>query len=153
MKFGISREEDSEARNSSHEVQEFVNKLSDFIESIDYGSGVEHFTVGLVVIKSRPGYEDWFKQRKPQFKKAQKVKGLDGCSTFELKNYYSYDIKLADDEIDEFVKSGKLAIKIFCKRFIESLSNFESPSMKKRDFDLAKFRRDVIQFVDERINA
>ncbi len=69
-------------------------------------------------------------------------------SVIELCNCYSYNIKLSDDEIDKFITSGESAIQVFCQRFISSLTNFESPSMKKRDFDLRAFRDDVQNFID-----
>ena len=147
MEFGIGMEIDSEASTSAIAVQDFVKLLAEYIRSRNYGAGVDHFTIGLVVIRSRPGYENWFKQRKSRFQKTQKIQMLDK-SVVELHNCYSYDIKLSDDEIDEFVASTESAINIFCKRFVSSLSNFESPSMKKRDFNLLAFRNDVQNFID-----
>lgn len=147
MEFGIGMEIDEEASASASAVQAFANSLEEFIRSRNYGAGVERFTIGLVVIKTRPGYENWFKQRKPRFQKIQKIQMLDQ-SVVELHNCYSYDIKLSDDEIDKFIASGESAIQLFCQRFISSLINFESPSMKKRDFDLRAFRDDVQSFID-----
>ncbi len=147
MEFGIGMEIDNEASTSAHAVQDFVKRLAEYIRSRNYGAGVEHFTIGLVAIKSTPGYENWFKERKPRFQKIQKIRMLNQ-SVVELHNCYSYDIKFADDEIDEFVASTEVAIKLFCKKFISSLSNFESPSMKNRDFNLLSFRKDVQSFID-----
>ena len=73
MDFGIGMEIDKEASKSSYYVHSFVDRLSEFIRTRYYGSGIEHFTIGLVVIRSSPGYEDWFKQRKPRFRKVQKT--------------------------------------------------------------------------------
>ena len=147
MEFGIGVEIEQEACESCSYVHAFVDRLAEFIRTRDYGSAVEHFTIGLVVIRLRPGYEDWFKQRKPRFRKVEKLQMSDQ-SVVEFHNCYSYDIKLSDDEIDQFVVSGESAIKLFCQRFISSLANFESPSMKKRDFDLRAFREDVQGFIN-----
>jgi len=147
MEFGIGMEIEKEASKSGSYVHSFVDHLSEFIRARYYGSGIEHFTIGLVVIRSRPGYEDWFKQRKPRFRKIQKLKMPNGAVT-ELHNCYSYDIKLSDAEIDRFIASGESALKLFCQKFISSLITFESPSMKKRDFDLRAFREDVKGFID-----
>jgi hypothetical protein len=147
MEFGIGMEIDNEASTSATAVQAFVDHLAEFIRSRNYGAGIEHFTIGLVVIRSRPGYESLFKQRNPRFQKTQKVHMLDQTVT-ELRNCYSYDIKLSDNEIDKFIASGESAIQVFCQRFISSFTNFESPLMKKRDFDLRAFRDDVQSFID-----
>ena len=147
MEFGIGMESEKEASKSGSYVHSFVDRLSEFIRARDYGYGIEHFTIGLVVIRSRPGYDGWFKQRKPRFRKVQKLQ-MPGRTATELHNCYSYDIKLSDVEIDKFIESGESAIKLFCQKFISSLANLESPTMKKRDFDLLAFRDDVQGFID-----
>lgn len=152
MKFGIGMEIEPDCTKSAHALQSHVNGIAKFLELSDYGSGVEHFTIGLVAIKSRPGYEEWFKQRKPRHKKEQNIKMPDG-STLTLKNTYSYDIKLSNEEIESFAKSSENAIEIFNTKFFASLANFESPSMKKRDFDLAKFTSDIGHYLKQTENA
>jgi len=147
MEFGIGMEINSEASTSASAVQAFVERFAEYIRSRNYGAGVEHFSIGLVVIRSRPGYEGWFKERKPRFQKLQKLQMLNQ-SVVELHNCYSYDIKLSDDEIEKFTASEESAVKIFCQKFISSLNNFESPSMKKRDFNLQSFRNDLQSFID-----
>lgn len=147
MEFGIGMEIEKEASKSGSYVHAFVERLSELIRARDYGSGIEHFTIGLVVIRSRPGYEGWFKQRKPRFQKVQKLQ-MPGRTVTEIHNCYGYDLKLSDAEIDKFIESGESAVKLFCQKFISSLVNFESPSMKKRDFDLRAFRKDVQEFID-----
>ncbi|XCN74534.1 MAG: hypothetical protein Q3M24_07255 [Candidatus Electrothrix aestuarii] len=147
MEFGIGMEIEEEAFQSGSCIHRFVDNLSEYIRERDYGSGIEHFTIGLVVIRSKPGYEDWFKQRKPLFRKIQKIQ-IPGQDITEFYNCYSYDIKLSDAEIDRFIESGESAINLFCQKFISSLINFDSPSMKKRDFDLCAFREDVLGFID-----
>jgi hypothetical protein len=146
VEFGIGMEIDSEASTSASAVNAFVECLAESIRSRNYGAGVEHFTIGLVVIRAKPGYEGWFKERKPRFQKVQKLRMLDQ-SVVELHNCYSYDIKLSDDEIDEFVSSRESAIRLFCQKLISSFVNFESPSMKKRDFGFLAFREDVQNFI------
>ena len=147
MDFGIAMEVDSSAAQSSIELQYFVDKLSVYIKTNDYGLGIENFTVGLVCIKDQRGYKDWYKERKPRFMNVQNIRMPDG-TVLELKKSYSYDIKLNDDEVEAFSTSGKKAIEIFSNRFLASLSNFETSSMKKRDFNLSKFRNDVAEFIN-----
>jgi hypothetical protein len=147
MKFGVSMEIEKSAQKSWLELQAVVDSLSKFVETHEYGTGIEHFTVGLVCIKTKPGYEAWYKQRKPMFRKKQIINSIDG-SKLEYKNTYSYDIKLTDEEIDNFIISGKNAIKIFCDRFLDSLSNLDTPSMKKRDFDRIKFKNVIQNFIN-----
>lgn len=147
MKLGIGIEIDHEVHDRGSDVHAFVDRLSEYIATRDYGPGVEYFAVGLIVIRSKLGYENWFKQRKPRFQKAQKMI-IPGQPALELHNCFCYDIKLSNEEIDDFAASKESAIKLFGQRFLASLANFESPSMKKRNFDLQAFRKDVKDFVD-----
>jgi hypothetical protein len=146
VKIGISMEVEESANERSTELQEFIDNLSHHIEQFDYGTGIQYFTVGLVCIKSMPGYENWYQQRKPKFKSVEKVKMLDG-TLIELHNSFTYDIKFTDEEIDSFVSSKKAVVDLFRFKYLESLSNFQTPSMRKRDFDFPSFKRDVENFL------
>jgi hypothetical protein len=148
VKFGVGMEIGEEAVESCNYVQAFVDRLSEFIRARNYGSGIEHFTVGLIAIRSKPGYEDWYKQRRPRFQKVQRYRVPGQSTVVEFHNCYSYDIKLSDDEIDQFVASSESAIKLFAQRLVSSLANLQSPSMKKRRFDVKAFREDLQGFVD-----
>jgi hypothetical protein len=148
VEFGVGMEIGEESVESCNHVRAFVDRLSDFIRARNYGSGIEHFTVGLIAIKSRPGYEGWYKQRRPRFHKVQKFRAPGQPTVKEFHNCYSYDVKLSDGEIDQFVVSGESAIKIFAQRFVSSLANLESSSMKKRHFDFKAFQEDLRCFVD-----
>src|SRR5215475_10268333 len=104
MNFGISVEVDSNADSKSGAVQELSNFLHDSLKQ-DYGSDVQHLTIGLICVRSVPGYEAWYKPRKPRFQRRQLVKMLDGSSK-ELVNAFSYDIRLTDDEYELFISAS-----------------------------------------------
>jgi len=139
-------EVDSCAKESAMEVQRLIENLSHYISATNYGADIEHFTIGLICIKTKPGYENWYKQRKPRFNTIEKVKLLNG-TVMEINNTFTYDIKLTDEEIDQFNSSGQDAVNIFSKKLIESLSNFKSPSMMKRDLNLSLFEEDITRFI------
>jgi len=150
LQFGVSFEIEEEAFARASDVRVFVNRLSDFIRTRHYGQGIEHFTIGVIVIRSKPGYEEWFKERKPRFRRVEKIQRINQ-SALELHNSYCYDIQLSDEEIDSFVVSAKSAVRVFCQKLIASLTKLESSSMKKRDFNTAAFTEDVEKFIKERL--
>ncbi len=152
MKFGVSQEVNWKAEESSYALQNFVDELAVKISSQDYGTAIEHFIIGFICIRTEPGYEEWYKERKPRFRKLKKVK-LSLGQISELHNIYSYDIKLSDAEVDIFVSAKDKGLKLFCNRLISSLSHFDSPSMKKRDFNSKAFQVDMKRFIRELSNA
>lgn len=152
MKFAVTQEIDWKAQESSDSLNEFVDKLAIKISKQDYGSGVEHFTIGFICMESNPYIEGMFKERKPRFKKIERVK-LAQDNVLELHNTYGYDIKLNDDEVNNFISSTSKGLQIFCNKLVDSLSHLDSPSMKKRDFNSKLFRIDIMKFIDEINNA
>jgi len=76
LKFGVSQEVNWKAEESSHALQDFVDKLAVKISSQDYGAAIEHFIIGFICIRTEPGYEEWYKERKPRFRKLKMLKIL-----------------------------------------------------------------------------
>ncbi|GBL06342.1 hypothetical protein [Glaciecola sp. KUL10] len=152
MNFVIAQEIDWKAEKSTRALQCFIDKLVVKINEREYGSGIEHIYIGFICIKLPTGYEEWYKERKPIFRKVQKLTLLNGQQE-ELKNVFSYDIKLSDTEFDVFISSEKDGIELFFNKLITSLSHFDSPSMKKRKFNSNAFKDDMQRFIGEVQNA
>ena len=100
MNFAITQEIDVEVQAKSKDIIRMAESIRSWLKDKDYGKGIQNFIIGFICIKERPGYEHWFKVRRPKYKEIEKVKLLDG-STTELKGVYSYDIKL---DFGQFIK-------------------------------------------------
>ncbi|MCB1121951.1 MAG: hypothetical protein KJT03_10405 [Verrucomicrobiae bacterium] len=120
MKFGISFEIDHDLQKASEVISRFADDLSRELEKEDFGSDVEDITIGIIWTRTVEGYEDWFKERKPRFRKTQTIRFLDG-RTETLKNSFTYDIKFSDSEIEDIASFEARAIGVFCERLLESL--------------------------------
>ena len=143
MNFGVGLEIDSEAYKKARLIQELFDDLGEFVSSNDFGSGIEHYTIGVVCIFTRPGYEEWYKERKPRFRNEQKIKALDGESIL-LKKSYSYDIKFDNEQYHEFVSAtDQESRKILARRIIDSFANLEKLPKHVKDFDRASFVKGV----------
>ena len=138
-------EVDADADPTSAAVQEFSNFLTHSLNR-DYGDGVLHLTIGLICIRSVPGYDAWHKPRKPRFRRRQLIKTLDGSSR-ELLNAVSYDIRLTGDEYNTFVAASPgEAVKLVSAKVTQSLAYLDQLPATVRDFDRARFKRDVAHF-------
>lgn len=143
MKFGIGIEIDHQADSKFIIVQKFSDDLEKFISNLELGSGIEHFSIGLICVLTKPGYEEWYKERKPRFQKESKVKDLTG-GIMLFKNLFSYDIKLDNDLYHEFVNgTDNESEKLLARVFVDSLHNFEKLPKHVTSFDKTMFIESV----------
>ena len=111
-----------------------------------YGQSIQNFFIGCICVKQRPGYEDWFKIRKPKYKDVDKIRLLDG-SLKESYGVFSYDIKL---NFETFINTTEEESKrLLASEILTSLPNLDALPKKVKDFDKERFRTDIEQFFKE----
>jgi hypothetical protein len=153
LKFAVTIESDTEAEMNIRHVNDFTQELSEVVKSWDYGDGLQNFYIGFVCIKTRPGYKDWYKERKPRFKKVSKTTRLDGTA-IEFQNVFSYDLKLSDEEFDSFcTASSNDAVRLFANRMIESFDKLEHLRKRAKPLELDSFRNDLSALVTRNLVA
>jgi len=147
MEFGLTQEIDAEAESKSVLINSLSSLLESYFSNKEYGKGIEHFLIGIICVRSRPGYEDWFKVRKPKYKAVDKIKMPDGRVN-ELHGVYSYDIKL---DFERFVNSSNNeSEKLLASEILNSLSHLDALPKKVKDFDEERFKSDLQEFFQER---
>lgn len=92
---------------------------------------------------TRPGYEDWFKVRKPRYQAISKVKMLDG-NIKEQRGVFTYDVKLDFETFVSATEEGSR--KILAIEILNSLFNLDALPKKVKDFDKERFKEDIEQF-------
>lgn len=148
MVFGITQDIDAEAESKSVLINSLSSLLKSYFSNKEYGKGIEHFFIGVICVKYRPGYEDWFKVRKPKYKVVDKIKMPDGRVN-ELQGVYSYDIKL---DFERFVNSSDdESEKLLASEILNSLSHLDALPKKVKDFDKERFKADMEAFFKEQI--
>lgn len=149
MEFAVTMEIDNAANHNAAAVQEFSNLVRATLASKDYGQGLNHFLVGFVCILSRPGYEGWYKERRPRFKAVEPFRRADGTKA-ELRNVFSYDIKLSNDEFHQFTKANAPdAVRLFADKLLSSLGHFSARRKALADFRTNDFLREFGAMVRE----
>jgi hypothetical protein len=145
VKFGIAMEIDSEAERNARAVQKFADHLAEAVDQ-DYGDDLQNFTVGVICIRSRPGYEAWYTPRPPQFESREIVSLLDGTSE-EVVNSFGYDIRLTDDEYNSFVSvSPRSGVELISAKLTQSLANLDALPASVENFDRRRFEADFERF-------
>jgi hypothetical protein len=141
VRFGVTMEVDTEAERNAPAVQKFAAALADILDQ-DYGPDLLNFTIGIICMRSRPGYEEWYQPRKPSFRTRMRVRLLDGTST-EFANAFGYDVRLTDDEYECFVSANCFgAVELISAKLIGSLGALDQLPPKVKAFDRPRFRAD-----------
>ena len=152
MKFGITLEIDIKAEAKSSLIINTSEGLKAYLAKKKYGSEVLIYTIGLICVKTKPGYEDWYKIRRPKYKEINKFKSLDG-SMVEIKGSFSHDIKIDYEEYDKFISgSDKESKELLYSKILTSIKELKLP-VKVKNFDKQMFINDLkIYFENEELD-
>lgn len=147
MEFGITQEVDNKSGDKSYLVQKISDNLENFLKNRSYGEDVETFLIGFVAIKTKPGYEEWYKERKPKYIDYRLTKSRLTGLPLETIKQYSYDIKFDYELYDEFVNgTEEESSKLLARKILDSFSHLDKLPKKIKDFDKEKFKSDVEEF-------
>lgn len=147
MEFGITQEVDNKSGDKSYLVQKISDNLENFLKNRSYGEDVETFLIGFVAIKTKPGYEEWYKERKPKYIDYRLTKSRLTGLPLETIKQYSYDIKFDYELYDEFVNgTEEESCKLLARKILDSFSHLDKLPKKIKDFDKEKFKSDVEEF-------
>jgi hypothetical protein len=150
MKFAIIQYTDTKSEKKSHLVQDISNNLQDFLKNKNYGEDIEVFLIGFLGVKTKPGYEDWYKEKKPRYVDYKQSKNRITGEMMEVIKNYSYDIKFDYELYDEFVDgTDEESRKLLAKKILESFEHLDKLPKKVKDFDKEKFKADVEKFFKE----
>ena len=145
MNFSITLEIDQNAYHRSLQINKLSKGLNSFFKKKDYGEDLLNLYIGLICVKTRLGYEEWFKIRKPRFKSLQILKNITiDDSNIEIRNAFSYDLKIDYEEYDKFTSATEEeSLKILAKMILISLENLDKLPKKVKDVVRKKFESDI----------
>lgn len=146
MIFNITIETEKEVGDKWKVIQELANSMNEYFISKEYGQGIQKYLIGCILIKTRIGYENWYKKRVPRYKSNSLIKKLDGST--ETINLFTYDIKFDDSEYNAFINSPiENGRKILAHKLLDSLECLESLPHKVKNFDKDKFKSDFTNYL------
>jgi hypothetical protein len=138
MIFGISVEHDHYMRSRVPSVLFLNSILKYYLLDKDYGNGINRYFIGFVGIKTTPGYEHWYQERKPRYR------SYIAEDEVTLINQFSYDIKIDMAEYDMFITlSDGDCLNHLGHRILISLSYLDKLPKKVKNFDKERFKQDM----------
>jgi len=125
-------------------IHNLSRSMNIFFKEKKYGNGLLHFNIGFMIVKSRIGYEEWNKIKKPKFIDFKVVKSkLTGLEN-EIHKTFRYEIKLSDETIDQFTNAGEAdGAKLITRVIKNNLQSLQNSLKKISDFNYSAFIEDL----------
>jgi len=67
MNFKITLEIDNDAQSKVKDIINLSDSIQSFLINKYYGSDLKEILIALICIKTKKGYENWYKIRKPKY--------------------------------------------------------------------------------------
>lgn len=147
MKFEFKFSEvDQEAFHRLQDTIEVTDRINEWIKEKNYGEDIPNYAMYCICVKSRPGYEDWFKVRKPKFVNKKGKRNNSSEEVFSITKVFFHEIKIDGQDFDLFIRANNLeSQKFILDTIINSLESREGVPKKIKSFDFEKFRDDLIE--------
>lgn len=146
-----------ECESASYEKAVFTREFSrTYLESYflldDYGPDVQNIAIFIILIKTHPGYEKWYKVRRPKY-----IEYLSGTSVitgepeqWEWKKRFVIEIRFDGDLYDEFIEADEEKAKqILAKETLNALELLDKLPKRLKHFDKDRFKNDVAKYYHE----
>ena len=145
-------------------TEEKVNLISRFSASYlentfldkDYGSDVETIMIFICVIQMRPGYENWYKVKRPkytEYKSWYTTFGIDDPDIpefREIKKRFDIEIRFKDQLYDDFMDADEEEAKrILARETLKALELLDKLPKRLKNFDKERFKADVAAYYRE----
>lgn len=141
---------DTEASHKLDLVKKTSTLLFNYFLNQSFGEDIKEFLFICILVKTKPGFEEWFKARKPKYIEYKTYKNKITKETIEIKNQFTIEFKIDDKEYDDFIAlSDEESKKILAKKILESLANLDKLPKKAKDFDKEKFKANMEVFFKE----
>lgn len=126
--------------------------LEQYFLSKDYGPDVLNIAIVIILIKTHPGYEDWYKARRPKYiERESGVSMITGePEQWEWKKRFVIEIRFDGDLFDEFIGAeDEHAKHILAKETLGALELLDKLPKRLKHFEKERFKNDVSTYYHE----
>ncbi|WP_294201001.1 hypothetical protein [uncultured Chryseobacterium sp.] len=151
MKIEVRTNElDTKADHKLHIINEMSILLYDYFLNTNYGDDIKEFRFLCIIVRTKPGYEDWYKARKPKYVENKTLENFITKETIKINNQLTIEFKIDYKEYDDFIDStDEESKRILAKKILESLEDLDKLPKKVKDFDKERFKEDMEHFFKE----
>jgi hypothetical protein len=154
MNFDIVINElDEEMSGKLPLVKELSTLTNKFYLGKFYGNDLKSLRLIFILIKTKQGYEEWFKVRKPKYTEYNVIETFSG-QKIEINKEFAIEYRIDNEIYDSFLKATDGdSKKILAQEILNSLSNLDALPKKVKDFDKKAFINDLEIFLTKEIMA
>lgn len=128
-------------------VYELSNSLKLYFLNKEYGGDVKNVEIGLLMVFTREGYEDWHKPKRMTYTNYKKSKHKLTGEIIVIEKTLKYEIKFSDTQLANYVgNSDNLSKVILADEIVNSVSNYDKLPRQIKDFDVERFKTDLHGF-------
>ncbi len=144
MQLRVVVSDDSLIQEKANLIYDLSNQLNNYLLNRNYGEKVKKIDIGFLIVMERPGYEQWYKPKKPKYVEFKTKKSNLTGEDLVVEKTFSYEIKLNGEQFYTFTGGDELQSKSeLATVILNSLSNLDVLSKKTNDFDKNKFIEDI----------
>jgi hypothetical protein len=141
MEVGLGIEISAELERLGPATARIQRRLTDFFTPRSYGDDPADVYIGLILMG--PASEKLHPVRRLAYKKACRVKSRITKQTLEFRNHVTFDIK---PDYERLRTLGSEAAETYISQcLIEGTAQLEKAQAKYRDFDVQRFREDLVR--------
>lgn len=127
-------------------LYELSNRLNIYLGDKHFGNDVMKIETGFIMALPQPGYENWYKEKRPRYIEYRKTASKLTGESIETTKTIKYEVKLLDEIMYQFTGSDNNTSRhIILNEFVRSLEKLAN-IIKKTDFELENFKSSLIDF-------
>ena len=134
-------------------VDDFSRRyLEEHFLTLNYGPDVEEIVIAYTIIKTKPGYEEWYKPKRPKYTEygGWITFGPGGPKDRERRKEFWIDYRIDGDLYDAFIEADEeQAICILACEILNSLELLDKLPKRLKQFDKERFKSDVSDYFQQ----
>lgn len=149
MKIQFAFEMESDFNRFTRLITEIGNQLNMQCLMGNYGNAVEAIIIGIIMVKTRPGYEQWFKERRIRFTEKQVLRNHLN-QLVEVNKRLTYGLKFVDDELTQIKNYNDTEFTaFFLNKLIRSFEKFNKLPKAASGFQHKDFVSDILNGINK----
>jgi len=152
MEFEFTFNEiDQEAMHRNADAEYITEILNNFLCKMDYGKDILSYQIICICVRTRPGYEDWFKARKPKYITSEIIENEFTSEKTEIKNQFIQEIKLDNAGYEYLISCSKEeSHKYLIAEILRSIDDLRNMPKKIKNFDKGNLISDLKRYCKEK---
>jgi len=147
MKFSITIKIDQGASHKTPIINEISLALGELFIDKNYGGDIQSYIISCICVLPPAGFEKFSKVQKPSYVCDKIIRNRFTGEDQRMYKMYINEFGFDKDDYEEFISLSNDGSKIMLRnKIIESLNNLNELPKEVKDFDVERFKNDLVEF-------